>query len=175
MMMYAVFDSEGLPAGFYTEAVHGDAIPEHAIAITEEQWLDFLRNPGARRWDGAAVVDYSPTPLPISGEAVNAERARRIVAGKVIDGVYVTGRAEDARNLMSLAMVAQMRIAGGDTITTTVFRDGNNVDHDLTPSQILSIWQQSAAYVSALYDASWALKAMQPIPADFAGDGYWPA
>ena len=43
----------------------------------------------------------------------------------------------------------------------------------LTPAQILAIWQQSAAYVSALYAASWALKAMQPIPADFAADHHW--
>lgn len=105
---------------------------------------------------------------------VNAERARRIVAGKVIDGVYVTGSDEDARNLTNLALGAQVMLAGGDATTLTTYRDGNNVDHELTPPQLLSLWQQSAAYVSALYAASWAIKAMDPLPADVADNGLWP-
>jgi hypothetical protein len=36
-------------------------------------------------------------------------------------------------------------------------------------------WWGSAAYVSALYEASWVLKAMDPIPADYAADERWPA
>ncbi|MEQ1407789.1 DUF4376 domain-containing protein [Neorhizobium sp. Rsf11] len=108
------------------------------------------------------------------GDAINAERTRRIIAGKIINGIHVTGRDEDARNLTNLALGAQVRIAGGDTTTLTTFRDGDNIDHDLTPQEIMSLWQQSSEYVSALYAASWALKALDPIPADFADDGYWP-
>lgn len=107
-------------------------------------------------------------------ESVNVERQRRITVGKFIDGVHVTGSDEDARNLMSLSLGAQLRLATGDTETITTFRDGNNVDHDLAPAQLLSLWQQSAEYVSALYAASWALKAMESIPVDFASDAYWP-
>lgn len=107
-------------------------------------------------------------------QAVNAERSRRIIAGTVVDGIHVTGSDDDARNLTSLALAAQLRLAAGDTETTTTFRDGGNVDHELTPAQLLSLWQQSAEYVSALYAASWALKAMEPIPADFSTEGYWP-
>ncbi len=105
---------------------------------------------------------------------INAERARRIIAGKVIDGIYVTGRDEDARNLTNLMLGAQLRITAGDT-TPTTYRDGNNADHALSPEQIVSLWQQSAAYVSAIYAASWALKALDPIPADYTADQYWPA
>jgi hypothetical protein len=110
---------------------------------------------------------------PPLNELVNAERQRRMVAGKVIDGVAVTGRDEDARNLTNLALGAQLRIAGGDLSTPTTFRDGNNVDHALTPPQVLSLWQQSAAYVSELYASSWAIKAMDPPPADITDDQYW--
>lgn len=105
--------------------------------------------------------------------AVNAERQRRMVAGTVVDGVYVTGRDEDARNLTNLALAAQLSIAGGDTATLTTFRDGDNVDHGLTPPQVLSLWQQSAAYVSGLYAASWAIKAMDPLPVDVTADDLW--
>jgi hypothetical protein len=110
---------------------------------------------------------------PPLNELVNAERQRRMVAGKVIDGIFVTGRDEDARNLTNLALGAQLRIANGDTSTLTTFRDGNNVDHALTPAQVLSLWQQSAAYVSELYASSWAIKAMDPTPADVTDDQYW--
>ena len=106
--------------------------------------------------------------------AVNSERQRRSAAGQVIDGVQVTGSDEDARNLTSLALAAQLRLAVGDNQTTTTFRDGGNVDHELTPGQVLSLWQQSAEYVSALYAASWALKAMEPIPDDYTADANWP-
>lgn len=107
--------------------------------------------------------------------AVNAERQRRIVAGAVIGGVRVTGRDEDARNLTNLALAAQLRIAGGDATTPTTYRDGDNVDHDLTPPQMLALWQQSASYVSALYAASWAIKAMDTLPEDVTADELWPA
>lgn len=124
---------------------------------------------------GDPIERTSPRPLSIEELQIeiNRERTRRIELGKVIDGVYVTGRDEDARNLTNLAMGAQLRIAAGDTSLTT-FRDGNNLDHSLTPVQVISIWQQSAAYVSALYAASWTLKATQPIPQDFTNNAYWP-
>ena len=149
-------------------------IPAEAIEITDEQWLEFLSFQGQRKWDGAAVVPYEPPPPVVTADDVNAERQRRIVAGRVLNGIRVTGRDVDARNLMSLALIAQMRIASGDTTTPTTFRDGDNLDHDLTPLQILTMWQESAAFVSALYQASWDIKAMDPIPADYTADQYWP-
>lgn len=105
--------------------------------------------------------------------AVNTERQRRIVAGTVVDGIYVTGRDEDARNLTNLALAAQMRIAGGDTTTLTTYRDGDNVDHDLTPHEMLTLWQKSAEYVSHLYAKSWEIKAMGTLPEDITDDAIW--
>jgi hypothetical protein len=149
------------------------AIPADAIEITAEQRDEFVAYPGTRKWDGSAVVPYTPPPGAVEADDINAERQRRIVAGRVVNGVRVTGRDVDARNLMSLALIAQMRIAAGDTTTPTTFRDGDNVDHALTPPQILTMWQESAAFVSAIYQASWDIKAMNPIPVDFAADQYW--
>ena len=112
--------------------------------------------------------------MRLSGQLLNdgmrLSRRRRgnsnlvwVEAGKVIDGVLVTGRQEDARNLQALLSVAQIRIASGDTSATTVFRDGNNVDHKLTPPQIVNLFLQSSAYVTEVYAASWALIAFDPI------------
>lgn len=170
---FAIFDEQGFPVAFYAEGVH-EEIPVSAVRLSDSQWHDLVSNQGLRRWDGANVINFDPPARVITADDVNSERQRRILAGKVIDAVHVTGSAEDARNLMSLALGAQMRLAAGDTETFTTFRDGDNVDHELTPPQLLSLWQQSADYVSALYEASWALKAVEPIPRDFADDSHWP-
>ena len=126
-----------------------------------------------------SFLDGQPVAVPSLDQtdraiAVNEERTRRIATGTTISGIWVTGRDEDARNLTNLAVAAQMRIALGDT-TPTAFRDGANVTHSLSPAEVLALWQQSAAYVSALYAASWALKAMNPIPADISNSDVWPA
>lgn len=141
-----------------------------------ENWIEHSEvQVGWTYADGAfSAPPPPPAPQP-TNEDVNAERDRRIIAGKTINGVAVTGRDEDARNLTNLALAAQLRIASADTTTTTTFRDGNNIDHDLTPAEMLALWQGSAAYVSDLYAASWVIKALDPIPFDYAADERWPA
>lgn len=118
------------------------------------------------------IIKIDPERAAPTAEHVNAERARRIAVGGVFDGVRITGSEDDTRNLANLAMMAQIRMASGDE-TLTTYRDGDNVDHTLTPAQVVSIWQQSSSFVSSLYASSWALKEMTPIPADYASDAYW--
>jgi hypothetical protein len=40
---------------------------------------------------------------------------------------------------------------------------------------MLALWQAASTYVSGLYAASWALKAMAPMPEDYADDQWWPS
>lgn len=133
----------------------------------------------AAHWTPARVSAYEAEqaearkPDPVTTDMINAERARRIAAGTVIGNVYVTGRDEDARNLMALALAAQMRLASGDDETVTIFRDGDNVDHELTPSQVLHLWQESAAFVSHLYAKSWEIKELDPLPDDITENELW--
>lgn len=117
-------------------------------------------------------------PVVSPGE-VNAERDRRIAAGVTVyvEGygpVALQGREKDQTNLLGLQAAAAMRLAAGDTVTLTKFRDADNVDHMLTPPQIVDLWAKGAAWISATYDASWGLKALDPIPADYADDTHWP-
>jgi hypothetical protein len=171
ILLQAIIDEDGIVTG----AVSSNEVqPDSLVVSSEETWTDLRDNPGRRRLVGDQFEAFEPPAPPVTGDVVNAERLRRIVAGKVVDGVHVTGTDEDARNLTNLALAAQLRLAAGDMSTVTVYRDGDNFDHELTPLQVMSLWQQSSAYVSALYAASWALKALDPIPADFADDRYWP-
>lgn len=141
----------------------------------DESGIFFVGREGQTIEELVTELNTPFTSPAVPSDFVNAERRRRIEAGKIIDGMKITGREEDARNLQALFSVAQLRIAGGDTNTTTLFRDGNNVDHDLTPGQIANLFLQSSAFVSDVYAASWALKALDPIPSDFADDGNWPS
>ncbi len=47
---YAVFNSEGFPTAFYDSEIHTQ-IPQDTVAITDEQWLEFISNQGLRKWN----------------------------------------------------------------------------------------------------------------------------
>lgn len=134
------------------------------------------------RWTGsqwvasdAGIAVIRPTP-----SEVNAERARRLTAGTTVavtghGPVALSGRDEDTRNLQGLAFAAQLRLSQGDTTHQTTFRDAENVDHVLTPAQVLEMWSLGSAWIEQAYAASWALKDTQGgIPADYGNDAYWP-
>lgn len=156
---------DGIVVNILAEAPpEGWSLPGHEVVEADGQigWA----------WNGTTCA-----PIPPTSDEVNAERTIRIERGTTVavDGVAirVQGREEDTRNLQGLAFAAQLRLSTGDTATTITFRDGDNVNHLLTPLQVISLWSQSAAYVSAIYAKSWAIKAMSPIPADFKSDSYW--
>lgn len=134
-------------------------ILEAAFAGLYEAWLEAQR----------------PSP----SELVNFERDRRVRAGRAFDvsgygSIHIRGTETDIRNLQGLAFAAQMRIAQGDTTTLTPFRDDANVIHMLTSAQVIDLWSQGAAYVTACFQAAWNLKDNPPIPDDYTEDKYWP-
>lgn len=118
-------------------------------------------------------------PRSVSSDEVNAERDRRIEAGTAVSvagygPIPLQGREKDQRNLLGLQAAAAMRLAAGDDATLTKFRDAVNVDHMLTPSQIVELWSKGAAWISDTYEASWDIKALDPIPQNYTDDQFWP-
>lgn len=167
-MRYAVID--GSHVINVIEADEGFVLDGYELVQSDEA------GPG---WCYADGVFSPPSPPPASGDQINVERDRRISAGTTVNvtgygDIPLQGGERDQTNLLGLVTAAQVRLAGGDTATLTKFRDAENVDHMLTPMQVIEMWSKGAAWISANYDASWALKAMDPIPADFADDSYWP-
>jgi hypothetical protein len=112
-------------------------------------------------------------------EAINAERERRISLGCVVNvggvgAISIKGAAEDMRNLTNLGQIANMSIMAGSS-APIYFRDNDNVMHALTPTQMSQLWQKAVYYVSLIYQASWEIKEMNPIPTDIDNEQYWPA
>lgn len=133
-------------------------------------------------WGYVALTDPGePTAEPVvTGDMVNAHRDMIIEGGTSVaitdyGSIPLQGRDKDQRNLLGLVQAASLRIAAGDTASLTKFRDAVNVDHFLTPPQIVEMWSKGSAWIESVYDASWALKAMDPIPLDYATNpDYWP-
>ncbi len=63
MEIYALFDDNGLPKGFFTPVIHED-IPAGAVRITICHWHEFITNQGSRRWDGEKPVKYNAPERP---------------------------------------------------------------------------------------------------------------
>lgn len=114
-------------------------------------------------------------------DEVNAERDRRVLVGTVIDvagygPVRVAGDPMTQTNLLGLVQAASLRVSQGDMTTITHYRDEDNVIHELVPMQIIDLWSKGSGFVSAVFQASWALKDNpEGIPLDYAEDNHWPA
>lgn len=53
----------GLPVAFYDDEIdYPGGIPPGTVQLTHEQWLEFIENPGRRKWQGNRVVEYTPPP-----------------------------------------------------------------------------------------------------------------
>lgn len=116
------------------------------------------------------------TPPP-SGADVNRERDRRIMLPKTVTlpnaGMMTVDMANGGReNIGQLGTAAIARTMNNITGTIS-FRDADNTDHNLTNADLIAMGLQIMAQVSALHVKARAIKAMNPIPADYTSDTYW--
>ena len=69
-MIYAKFDDNGFPLGFWIEEAYDkpeEIVPTDAIVITEAQHLEFIENAGGRRFIGGEVVVFeAPVVAPVT-------------------------------------------------------------------------------------------------------------
>lgn len=63
MQYFAQIKDDGFPEAFYSDAIHGDGIPGNAIEISENDWLDFIANPGSRKWLSGVIVVVNPPEI----------------------------------------------------------------------------------------------------------------
>lgn len=133
------------------------------------------------RWvDGQKVISEEDISVPQpTGQDVNRERDRRVREGLIASipgygNVPLDGDEITIRNLQGLALAAQLRLSQGNTTTITQFRDRDNVIHDLSPSQVLLLWQLGSNHMESLFQSAWALKDNpNGIPMDYNDDTHW--
>ena len=130
------------------------------------------------QYEGLVLVPWEMDPPPLVGTDINAERERRIAAGVTVTlssakTIAVQTRDDtDIRNLETLSGEAVKAIIAGLSITIP-FRDASDQTWLLTPEEMAEMTSLVAQNGSAIYEKSWALKAMSPIPIDYADDKYW--
>ena len=132
-------------------------------------------------WDGS---DWTVEDLPPPTSAdVDAERDRRIAAGFTFAGKFYQTRPDDRENIMGASTAALAAIIngaspgdyrwhGGDADFVWIAEDNSEVPMDA--QTMFAFGQAAMAHKQALIFNARALKNMDPIPADYTDDAYWP-
>jgi hypothetical protein len=155
-------------------------IADVAAAVVPENTPHRIINsddlPPASEWLWSDDGDIHAAPIP--GEAINAERDRRIEQGKTFalsTGKQISLRGDNTtkENLQALAFAASMRVAQGQGAVITLFRDNTDYVYELTQLEIIELWSRSAEFVSKMFQAGWFIKDAPSIPKDYTDDKYW--
>ena len=132
-------------------------------------------------WDGENwTVEELPPPPPPGSADVDEEHDRRALAGKTFTvtgygDVALEGSLRTQTVLLALKDTARDLIDASITDPVLMLTDRDNVDHYLTATQVVELVNAGKQFMQELHAAKRTLKAMDPVPADFADDGYWPA
>jgi len=156
-----------------------DGYPAGTVEVQIKPGVDY-------EWDGSEWLYKEPDPaiaLAQARAAVNAERDRRLgttfaFAGKDYDCDKASlARITGAATLAGFAMRAgakagNLRWHGGKVDFTWITADNSLTTMDA--QTCFAFGNAAATNQSAHIFAGHAIKAMDPIPADFTNDKYWP-
>lgn len=129
-----------------------------------------------KKWTGTAIISPDPTI-----DDIVAERDRRLQLGFKYDfgdtrGVHHMGATEaDMRRWMDEVTPLAQAFLNSDQPGGEILIATNTAPVTVTAQEWQSILIAAANYRQPLYQASFALQAMNPIPADYASNNYWPA
>jgi len=116
-------------------------------------------------------------PLP-PNELVNRERDIRVNTARdfIIPGYAnpVSLSGFDEKNLVGLVPFCQLQASLGNGSETLVWRDNSNTEHTLSYEEVITLYSLALQYKQQVYEASWVLKGMDPLPQDYKNDSYWP-
>lgn len=132
--------------------------------------------------------EYFSETLPelqalVTNAKVDAERDRRIDAGVNFRGDLFQSRATDRENIAGAAQLGFMAVVAGAQAGDLRWSDPDEdftwiaTDNSLVPMDALTVVEfgkSAASRKQALIFAGRQLKNMNPIPADYADDKWWP-
>lgn len=132
---------------------------------------------------GSIAGYVAPPPPPVTADAVNAERDRRLVAPFTFQGHSYDRGAQSLQRITGAATLAGFAMAAGAQAGNYLWHGGQSPFSWITAANDLvqmdaptafAFGQEAAAVETRIIFAAFALKQMNPIPEDFADDGYWP-
>jgi hypothetical protein len=109
---------------------------------------------------------------------IEKERDRRVLAGATFTlqsgkQLRLRGDALTRQNLGDLAGAAT--VASVKLVPFSVsYRDADNILWVLNDDEIADLFLQATSYVSSIFNASFALKALNDLPTDYTSDARWP-
>lgn len=121
---------------------------------------------------GLGQFEYVPTV-----DDVVAERSRRLALGFDYDfgdrGVHhIATTEQDLRNWDEVTKLAAAYIAAGQPAATIAIQP-DAVAIEITAEEWQLVLIAAGAFRQPIFQASFALQAMAPIPADYADDRHW--
>ena len=156
-----------------------DDVQASMTALERQAWADYraaLRNMPEDFSDPNIVIypvlPDKPKLAPVDTRSVRTTVKRKIAAKRIdvqhagmtyvfpdgTSGTVQTRNTVDITNIISLAVFAMtMNITGQDSELLS-FRDEENITHELTHLQMLTMAMQAMAFVSATYEKKWALE-----------------
>lgn len=173
MILYTLPDNRQLTQGHAFE-LDGIKYPRNWLARATS---DDLQDRGITVEE---VPDPEPEPQPPTINDVLAERARRLALGFDYDfgdqrGVHRIGTTpDDMVGWDEVTKFAQALINAGDT-TTTIGIVTNTGPAEVTALEWNAILIAAGEFRQPIWQASFSLQVMDPIPEDYADDSYWPA
>lgn len=178
MARYAVVGGETVENIIEAEA--GFELPGKLLVLATEG-----ADIGGTYVDGVFTPPQLPPPpfVPPTTDDVDAERDRRVASGFIFGGVRYQSRPDDRENIAGAATAAlgammagaqpgDLRWHGGDSDFIWIAED--NTTHAMDAQTVFGLGQAAMAHKQTLIFAGRAIKDMDPIPADYAEDQYWP-
>ena len=141
------------PTAFFPDDIFGQKgelhskIPNEAIAITTEQWLELINNSGYRKWLDGEIVIYDPPPPPVDLYAYAADaRWRKEIGGITVNGVPI---ATDDR---SKQMIIGARLAASVNPNWSTMWVGSDADiYPVDATAIVTISDAVQSHVNACF------------------------
>ena len=155
-------------------------LPVEDIPPSYNPFYQTLSGPTIDIQPDKVVWQYTLTDRPTQQihNLVSEERDRRIAAGISVTVSNTTFTVQtrdevDFRNVNGLVSKGILLVSTGDVITTVPFRDLDNVEHELTATDLISMGEQVAANVTKIYQYAWYLKSLDPVPETYNSDQWW--
>ena len=128
------------------------------------EWPDALGAKPTEAQIDAWGAEYNETHTrEVKNAEVNVIREKKIAAGIPYQfpdgaGTIQTRDEVDIRNIQTNVTTALILNSVGETGSVMVFRDMENIEHKMTPQEVLQMGLYAAQVGQSIYTASWQLK-----------------